>query len=132
MLRGERACGQGGEIMHTRTIKIFTARDTLEAHHVRNMLESAGIKAIVMGELLGVARGDLPMTQETLPSVWVNEPDVDAAMNVVHDWIGPGDRAPEDVMLAAWRCPNCGEEIEGQFNACWKCGMAKPEDTREA
>ncbi len=21
-----------------------------------------------------------------------------------------------------WNCPKCGEEVEAQFDACWKCG----------
>ena len=113
--------------LHTgRVIKIFTARDLLEAHHVRGMIESAGIRAAVMGETLSFARGEVPMTQETLPSVWVLECDAEAAMPIVREWVGPGDREPEDVMLAAWRCPQCGEAIEGQFSACWNCGMSRP------
>ena len=24
-----------------------------------------------------------------------------------------------------WSCPNCSEEIEPQFNRCWKCGSDK-------
>ena len=31
-----------------------------------------------------------------------------------------------------WTCPNCGEHIEKQFDACWNCGTsvegARPED----
>ena len=24
-----------------------------------------------------------------------------------------------------WECPKCGEELEGQFDQCWKCGTAR-------
>ena len=24
-----------------------------------------------------------------------------------------------------WLCPHCGEEIEEQFDQCWKCGTAR-------
>lgn len=113
-----------------RTLKIFTARDALEAHHVRGMLEAAGIPAAVMGETLSLARGELPMTQETLPSVWVHEHDQAPAMKIVHDWTGPspgqGDRPPEDVVLAAWQCPQCGEQVEPQFTTCWNCNTDRP------
>jgi hypothetical protein len=27
-----------------------------------------------------------------------------------------------------WHCPRCGEEIEGQFYACWQCGTQRPLD----
>jgi len=31
-----------------------------------------------------------------------------------------------------WECPECGEEIEDQFDSCWKCaeGKLSPEDAR--
>ena len=25
-----------------------------------------------------------------------------------------------------WACPQCGEHIEAQFDACWKCGEDRP------
>jgi hypothetical protein len=25
-----------------------------------------------------------------------------------------------------WRCPRCGEPINDQFHACWKCAEARP------
>jgi hypothetical protein len=24
-----------------------------------------------------------------------------------------------------WKCPNCGEQIDGVFDTCWKCGLAQ-------
>jgi len=26
---------------------------------------------------------------------------------------------------AAWRCAGCGEDLEGQFGSCWKCGESR-------
>jgi hypothetical protein len=89
------------------------------------MLKSRGIKATVLGETLGMARGELPLTQETLPSVWVSESDAEAGLKVVEEWIGPGDREAEDGAIAAWHCRYCGEDVEGQFGACWNCGMER-------
>jgi hypothetical protein len=31
----------------------------------------------------------------------------------------------EAVLSPAWWCSSCGETVEGQFEACWKCGAAK-------
>jgi rubrerythrin len=25
-----------------------------------------------------------------------------------------------------WRCPKCGENLEGQFTECWSCGARRP------
>jgi len=34
--------------------------------------------------------------------------------------------SPSEAGLASpWRCAACGEEIEGQFRECWKCGSAR-------
>ncbi len=34
--------------------------------------------------------------------------------------------SPSDAALVhAWRCAVCGEMVEGQFQACWKCGAPK-------
>ena len=114
--------------MSGETVKVFAARDSTEAQHVQRQMAIAGIRAIVMGENLSIAWGASTLNQETLPSVWVNVEDAERAMKVVDDWIGPGDRPPEDVVLAAWQCPLCGEEVEGQFAACWNCGLRKPEE----
>jgi hypothetical protein len=27
-----------------------------------------------------------------------------------------------------WKCPKCGEELEPQFESCWKCGAARKDD----
>lgn len=67
-------------------IRIYEARDSLEAHFLRNLLEAAGVRAEVLGELLGMARGELPMTGDTLPSVWINPEDAKTAMAVIDDF----------------------------------------------
>jgi len=66
--------------------KIFTGEDSMEAHFVRNLLEAQGIRAQVLGEILGAARGELPLTEETRPGVWVNSEDVERAMVVVDEF----------------------------------------------
>ena len=27
--------------------------------------------------------------------------------------------------LTTWTCPNCGEEVEGNFDICWNCGAER-------
>jgi hypothetical protein len=101
--------------------KIYTGGGSMEAHFVKGLLEKAGIRATVLGDSLGTARGEVPLTQETLPAVWVNEQDVERAMSIVKDYdegrAGHEPAAPSD----PWTCPNCGEHIEGQFTNCWNC-----------
>jgi len=51
--------------------QVFVARDPVEAHLVKGLLESRGIDAEVRGEALWGTRGETPLTPETLPTVWV-------------------------------------------------------------
>jgi hypothetical protein len=82
-----------------------------------------------MGAALEGARGDIPYTQSALPSVWVNEPDLQAAQQIIEEFRkgGPANTHPQP----NWTCPNCGEVLEGQFTTCWKCGYSRPEETDE-
>ena len=107
-------------------IRIYGARDPIEAEFVRGLLEAEGIDAVVQGNALQTVLGDVPPTPAALPSVWVNEPDVDRATQIVDEMKrgGPAALDPQP----AWTCPNCGTVLEGQFTQCWKCGAAKPGD----
>ena len=53
------------------------------------------------------------------PSVWIIEDsDLERATRFVE---GFSRRSPEQESAATWRCDKCGEHIEEQFDACWKC-----------
>ena len=105
--------------------QIYSARDEMEAHFVRDLLEQEGIEAAVQGEAL--LAGAVPLMQEAMPTVWVKEEDVARAAPIVEEVRNRDklDNAMEDQPVAAsssWKCPRCGEVVEGQFGACWKCG----------
>lgn len=102
--------------------KIYSARDALQAHFLRHMLEAQGIEAKVLGDILGMAKGELPFTTDTLPAVWVREDDAAAAAAIVEEFENRDD-APIDPEAdeTPWQCPHCNETIEGQFTACWNC-----------
>ncbi len=53
--------------------RVYTAPDPIDAHLIKGLLEAEGIEAEVRGELLFGGRGELPMTEDTLPSVWVHD-----------------------------------------------------------
>lgn len=106
--------------------RIYGARDSTEAEFVKGLLEAEEIAAVVQGSALEAARGDIPFTDSSLPSVWVNEEDVARALPIIEEFRrgGPAGTEPKP----AWICPNCGEKLEGQFTNCWKCGTEKPAD----
>lgn len=108
--------------------KVFTATHPAEAHLVRGWLANEGVEATVLGEELFQTRGGAPVTPDTLPTVWVvNDADEGRALDLLASTEAPlpASDSPQ-IASASWRCPNCGELIEPEFTACWKCGTERP------
>ncbi|HPR64038.1 MAG TPA: DUF2007 domain-containing protein [Thermoanaerobaculia bacterium] len=105
--------------------QVFIARHPAEAHIVRGILESRGISAEVRGEDLWGARGELPVTFDTLPSVWIHDDEREGEAAEILKEFGKPDR-DESGVRDDWVCPNCHESLEGQFTDCWKCGTSRP------
>ncbi len=101
-------------------VKLYACRDAMEAHFLSGLLAQANISSTVLGESLGPARGELPMTLETLPAVWIGAYHQEAALEVVKQFleIKRGDAL---AVGEPWTCAQCGEQIEGQFSSCWNC-----------
>lgn len=98
---------------------VFQGSTVVEAAHVRNLLESAGIAVELKNDRLWSALGEIPVI-EAWPQVWVDDPrDADRARSVLRD-LDRGSTSP------AWTCTACGEWLEGQFTACWHCGGERP------
>jgi hypothetical protein len=101
--------------------RIFVARNLSEAHIVSGMLNAAGIAAQVRGHYLAGGYGELPITSDTLPSVWIDdEKQMAIARKVIDEYERPGSNR-----ASAWRCDQCGEIHQGQFTGCWKCGRER-------
>jgi hypothetical protein len=128
--------------------KVYSARDPAHAHAVKALLDEYGIPALVQGEVLPLGVGF-----ETTASVWVAEDaDAERAARVIASELGPPNpthceecgynlwglpepRCPECgrpfTRVEAgppWTCPQCGEECEGQFARCWKCGADRSQE----
>jgi hypothetical protein len=84
------------------------------------LLEENGIRACIQGEALWGARGELPFTPESAPSVWVaEEADVERARQIL------ATHEPSMRTDAVWTCRQCSEVVETQFAMCWNCGTAR-------
>lgn len=70
----------------TRTIEVYAARDGMEAHFLRSLLEDEGIDAQVVGDGLVAALGDIPFGMPTAPRIWVQEEDAARARQLILDW----------------------------------------------
>lgn len=83
---------------------------------VRGLLEHAGIECFTRNEQLAGALGDIPFL-ECEPELWVlHDEDLVRAKRILAAHEAPACASVQ------WRCRQCGELIDGQFEACWRCG----------
>jgi hypothetical protein len=104
--------------------QVYSAEHPTEAHMVRGILEAKGIECVVRGEILFGARGELPVTPETAPSVWVVEEGRYAEARQIVAQYEKANR--QDVPEGqTWQCQSCKEMLEEQFTHCWNCGTPR-------
>jgi hypothetical protein len=84
----------------------------------QNMLEAHGIRCRIKNEFLYVGMGELPPI-ECWPQLCVDDGDYEEAKSIVEEALSVEEMTP-------WKCFSCGEESEGQFTECWKCGNSRP------
>jgi Flp pilus assembly protein TadB len=70
--------------------------------------------------MLQAAVGELPWGPVTSPRVWVSKQDEARALAIIAEWERQ-HRDDRTEQRAPWACPRCGEEVEGNFDICWKC-----------
>ena len=103
--------------------RIYSAQNTLMVDHLQHVLEAEGIDAVVRRRMLGGAAGELPPA-ECWTELWlVDDARLADAQRLVEQSLGRGDAAPGD----PWECLRCGERLEPQFEACWKCATGRGE-----
>jgi len=101
---------------------LFSSLNLLEVHHLKNLLEAEGIRSHIKNELLSRLAGEIPFT-ECAPQLWLlDERDIERARRIVADF------GRDALATPPWRCPGCGETLEGQFSACWHCGALRSEN----
>ena len=103
--------------------RVFSSYNLAAVHHARNVLDAAGIRAVVKNQYLASAMGDLPPA-ECQPELWVlNDADAGRAEGLLFAAEPAGE---------AWSC-RCGELLDGQFTQCWSCGSYRPtEDAQQS
>jgi Putative prokaryotic signal transducing protein len=104
-------------------IRLVRARHLVEASHLKNLLDSAGIPTLLRNEHLVRLAGEVPFDQ-CWPELWVENPrDLERARALLATLKREAAHHPP-----AWTCRHCDEWLEGQFTACWHCGAQKPQD----
>jgi hypothetical protein len=99
---------------------LFSSLNLVEVHHLKNLLQSAGIGCRIKNEDLVRLAGEIPFTECALQLILERESDRADAEAILGEFLRPQRRA-----ALPWRCAGCGESIEGQFTACWNCGSGR-------
>ena len=103
----------------------FTHRERPLANLLKERFTAEGIVCLLRNDELSTALGEIPFV-ECYPELWVVDDEVyPRARLLLEQWLQV--TAAE---LTAWRCPACGELLEGQFEVCWKCGQGRDSDER--
>jgi hypothetical protein len=99
-------------------LRSFGPYERAQAWLLRQMLEREGIACLLRNEELFAAMGEIPFL-ECRPELWVVDDEVwPRALLLLEAWERGEEGAP-------WTCPGCGERLEAQFGACWKCGRQR-------
>jgi len=98
----------------------FNLAEKPEAALLKDRLEQEGIACLLRNVDLSSALGEIPFL-ECLPELWVLDDEMlPRARTLLKGWMEPGtEESP------GWVCAGCGESLEGQFDACWKCGRRR-------
>ena len=104
-------------------IKVFTTQDDVAMLNlIRQALEARDFKCLVRNEhRAGIAAGEIPPLI-LWPELYIlDESRVQEATDLIADItrFQLYDATP-------WKCASCGEESEGNFDACWQCGADRP------
>jgi hypothetical protein len=101
--------------------KVYSSDSYFQVGHLRQLLESQHVKCVIKNEYLLGGAGELPPT-ECWPELWIVEDfQYEKARELVEGFLSAPPAGTSE-----WRCVECGERLEGQFTACWRCGTPRP------
>ncbi len=101
---------------------LFSSAHTPEVELLKGELVKAGIQCEVRNEnLYSIFPG-----ASFQPELWILiDDDYSKAADIRDTWIRTSTESP-----TAWICLACGEQSEGQFSSCWKCGADRDAASR--
>lgn len=100
--------------------RIYRAQHLIEATHLQNLLQAAGIRTFLRNEYAIQGAGEIPFDQ-TWPELWIENDSQEAAALAILADLRHAPHRP------AWTCAGCGERLDGQFSHCWSCGAERAE-----
>lgn len=106
--------------------RLLASSDTALVDYLRGLLAARGIAVYVRNPVnAGSAAGEVPPSLAP-PELWVvRSEDHAIAERLVKETVD----ALAHPSGGPWRCPDCGENLEAQFDVCWRCGTPRPEQS---
>jgi hypothetical protein len=96
--------------------KVFSSPESAQIGLLKSMLENAGIPCFIKENFSGV----YPINAFPAELMIENDADYEKAIALVNAWQQEPAQPREN-----WTCPQCGEQLEGQFLVCWNCGTPR-------
>jgi hypothetical protein len=94
--------------------RIVASANSAELGLLKSRLEAAGIPCHIRNEQTSQV---IPTTAFAAELCVLHEADYPRALELCAAW-----QQPPPASQQPWSCPRCGEQLEGQFTSCWKCG----------
>ncbi|MBI3469395.1 MAG: DUF2007 domain-containing protein [Planctomycetes bacterium] len=114
-------------------VEVYAAADTQEAYFVRNLLEDAGIEAVVVGDAPAGAVGERSPFSSP-PTVWVLPTDLEGARPIVEEYQrhliervesrAESEEQLDDEPPTEPFCYHCGQSVQVGQSPCPSCGQA--------
>jgi hypothetical protein len=98
---------------------VYSASNITLVSLYKDILEAHGIECLIRNELL-TGSGCQLLAIECWPELCVGDEDFAEASRLIEAAL-----SREAESNKAWKCTSCGEEMEGQFTECWKCGQSR-------
>ena len=107
--------------------KIYEHFDFPKVGHFQSILESAGIRTLLKNETQSsMLRGEVGI-RDLFPELWVmDDSQYERAVEILTPLLQEKEAPGEP-----WVCPQCGEQVDGNFGECWNCQTERPTESEE-
>lgn len=108
--------------------RVYSAQNALMVDHLKHVLDADGIGCAVLNRHVSGMAGRLP-PNECWTELWVVD---DEQLPAARDLIEQALQSDAHVPGEPWVCANCGEQLDPEFEACWKCCLLRGAVAEEA
>ncbi len=98
--------------------KLYSSSNRIFLEILEAKLKADGINCFIKNQFPPAA-GEVPPAV-AWPEIWVDSNHFENAKSILTT-----ELETESAPHPPWQCPQCKEEVEGQFNICWNCSHVR-------